>query len=167
MTVKRVASLPVPAVVGTAITGSPAASACTGTLKSRMCDPAPTALPCARMDIAFAVSMGDPPPKPIRQSYSPACSSAAPASITVSVGSGTVSLNTAHGKPGRLQRVQAAAHQAGADHVGIGDDQRARQAELGQHARHLLHAAAAHQHQPGRDDRGAHPATCWAARRSA
>ena len=45
--------------------------------------------------MALAVSMGDPPPKPIRQSYDPDASSAAPASITTSVGSGTVSLNGA------------------------------------------------------------------------
>ena len=99
MTVKRVASLPVPAVVGTAMTGNPAASACTGTLKSRICLPAPDARPAARIDMALAVSMGDPPPKPIRQSYDPDASSAAPASITTSVGSGTVSLNTAGVSP--------------------------------------------------------------------
>ena len=68
MTVKRVASLPVPAVVGMAITGSAAASAANGTLKSRICWPAPAARPCARIAIALAVSIGEPPPKPMRQS---------------------------------------------------------------------------------------------------
>ena len=65
MTVKRVASLPVPAVVGMQTTGSAARLACAGTLNSRIFAPAGAA---ARIAIAFAVSMGEPPPKPIRQS---------------------------------------------------------------------------------------------------
>ena len=88
MTVKRVHSLPVPAVVGMAITGSTGVSFCTGTLNSRILAPGR----CARMAIALAVSIGEPPPNASRQSW-PAIS-LTPASITVSVGSGMVSLNT-------------------------------------------------------------------------
>ncbi len=61
MTVKRVASLPVPAVVGTQMMGRAARSAATGTLKSRMRAPSGAA---ARMAMALAVSIGLPPPKP-------------------------------------------------------------------------------------------------------
>ncbi len=43
--------------------------------------------------------MGEPPPKPIRQSKSPLFSSTTPASITVSVGSATVSLKTETASP--------------------------------------------------------------------
>ena len=63
--VKRVASLPVPAVVGMQITGRAATSAWAGTLKLRILVPAGAA---ARIAMALAVSIGLPPPKPIRQS---------------------------------------------------------------------------------------------------
>src|SRR5277367_268859 len=51
--------------------------------------------PVARIAMAFAVSIGEPPPKPIRQSWLPDFRRWAPVSMTVSTGSGTVSLNTA------------------------------------------------------------------------
>ena len=44
--------------------------------------------------MALAVSIGEPPPKPIRQSKSPPARIRTPVSTTVSVGSGTVSLNS-------------------------------------------------------------------------
>ena len=44
--------------------------------------------------MALAVSIGEPPPKPIRQSYSPPWIAITPFSTIVSVGSGMVSLNT-------------------------------------------------------------------------
>ena len=65
MTVKRVASLPVPAVVGTQITGTAPVFAAAGTLKARICVPAGAA---ARIAMALAVSIGLPPPNPTRQS---------------------------------------------------------------------------------------------------
>ena len=104
----------------------------------------------------MAVSIGEPPPKPIRQSKSPRLSSATPASITVSVGSGTVSLNTVDGDAGGGQRVEAMLHMAGCDHERIGDHQRARQAELAEHLGDLAHRAAGDLQHAGRGDVGVH-----------
>ena len=104
ITVKRVHSLPVPAVVGMAMTGSTGASFCTGTLNSRIFVPGR----CARIAMAFAVSIGEPPPNASRQSCPPPANNFTPASITVSSGSGMVSLNTANAIPavvsGSVQR---------------------------------------------------------------
>src|SRR3712207_520021 len=96
MTVKRVASLPVPAVVGTQTTGTSARSAWAGTLKARILAPGGAA---ARMAMALAVSIGLPPPKPSRQSKSPLFRTSTPASTTLSLGSGTVSLKTSWRRP--------------------------------------------------------------------
>ena len=78
---------------------------------------------------------------------SPARSSATPASMTVSVGSETVSENTRDRDAGGGQRVQRAPDQAGGDHDRIGYHQRPGQPELPQHLGDLAHGAAADQQQ--------------------
>jgi hypothetical protein len=122
-------------------------------LKARIFVPSGAA---ARMAMALAVSIGLPPPKPTRQSKSPRLSTATPASITVSVGSGTVSLKTSALRPAALsgakQRstvpddtIQGSVTTSGRDRPNWASTS----ARPG-------HAAAADPHDPRRDDRCDH-----------
>ena len=130
MTVKRVASLPVPAVVGMAMTGSPAASARDGHLEVAHALPAPVARPCAR--IGHRLGGVD------RRAAAETDQAVVAAPLQhrharLDHGVGRLRHRVAEhvgDDAGGGERVEAAPDQAGADHERVGDHQRAGEAEL-------------------------------------
>ena len=146
MTVKRVASLPVPAVVGMQITGSAPRFGLRRHLEVAHLRARPARR--ARIAMALAVSIGLPPPKPTRQS------------IVAGLQRGDAGLDHRVGRvghgvaedrrrdAGRAQRRQRLLDRAGGHHPGVGHHQRPRQAELGEHLGELGDRAAADHQQP-------------------
>ena len=99
ITATRVASEPVPAVVGIAITGAPELITW-GTLYWRM-----GASRSAMTATALAVSMDDPPPSATTLSWPPPVKAAVAAATESVVGSGTQSPNTPCAMPASSSRV--------------------------------------------------------------
>ncbi len=163
--VKRVASEPVPAVVGIATIGRPGSSCWRGAPCSRACWPPWRASTAT----ALAVSIRLPPPKPTTQSKSPAWRAASAASTEATVGSGTVSEKIVARAPAAGEPLEQRVGAAAAGEVGVGDHEGARQAELAEHLRQEPRGAGADAHQPGQGDRGDHSVAspsrrlCWSA----